>query len=151
MDILVVEDEMLIAMLVEEMLQDLGCRVVGPVSTLEDALARISRDHLDGALLEANLRGDSSSPAADELLGLHVPFLLVTGYLAARRRSAGAEGCATAQETIRFRSTRRPDGGGLRPRAGGRASGGRALKPDRRVPNGSVPWPPVQQDRAFRG
>jgi CheY-like chemotaxis protein len=80
MGILVFEDEMLIAMLVEEMLQDLGCRFVGPVSTLENALARISRDHLDGALLDANLRCESSSPAADELLGLHVPFLLVTGY-----------------------------------------------------------------------
>lgn len=78
--ILVVEDEMLIAMLVEEMLLDLRCEVVGPVSTLDDALAAIRQHRLDGALLDANLHGRSSSPVADALLSRAVPFLLVTGY-----------------------------------------------------------------------
>jgi CheY-like chemotaxis protein len=78
--ILVVEDEFLVAMLVEEMLQDLRCEIVGPISTLEEAIATVRQNHLDGALLDANLNGKISSPVADELLGHEVPFILVTGY-----------------------------------------------------------------------
>ena len=78
--ILVVEDEFLVAMLVEEMLQDLHCEIVGPISTLEEALATVRQNHLDGALLDANLNGKNSSPVADELMGHEVPFVLVTGY-----------------------------------------------------------------------
>jgi DNA-binding response OmpR family regulator len=78
--ILVVEDEFLVAMLVEEMLQDLHCEIVGPISTLEEAIATVRRNHLDGALLDANLNGKNSSPVADELRSHEVPFILVTGY-----------------------------------------------------------------------
>jgi CheY-like chemotaxis protein len=83
--ILVVEDEMLVAMLVVEMLQELQCEIVGPVSTVEGAIAVARTQRLDGALLDMNLRGTSSSPAADELLGRSVPFLLVTGYATSDR------------------------------------------------------------------
>ena len=78
--ILIVEDEFLVAMLVEEMLQDLRCEIVGPVSTLEEAVATVRQNRLDGALLDANLNGKNSSPVADELSGHEVPFILVTGY-----------------------------------------------------------------------
>jgi DNA-binding response OmpR family regulator len=78
--ILIVEDELLVAMLVEEMLQDLGCDIVGPVSNLEEAITTIRQSRLDGALLDTNLNGRNSSPAASELLGRGLPFLLVTGY-----------------------------------------------------------------------
>jgi DNA-binding response OmpR family regulator len=78
--ILVVEDEFLVAMLVEEMLQDLRCEVVGPISTLEEAVATVHQNHLDGVLLDANLNGKNASPVADELRGREVPFILVTGY-----------------------------------------------------------------------
>ncbi len=78
--ILIVEDEFLVAMLVEEMLQDLRCEIVGPISTLEEAIAIVRQNHLDGALLDANLNGRNASPVADELLGHEVPFILVTGY-----------------------------------------------------------------------
>jgi two-component SAPR family response regulator len=78
--ILIVEDEFLVAMLVEEMLQDLRCEIVGPVSTLEEAIATVRQNHLDGALLDVNLNGKNVSPVADELLGHEVPFILVTGY-----------------------------------------------------------------------
>ena len=74
--ILIVEDEFLVAMLVEEMLQDLRCEIVGPVSTLEEAVATVRQNRLDGALLDANLNGKNSSPVADELLGHEVPFIL---------------------------------------------------------------------------
>jgi hypothetical protein len=71
---LLVEDEFLLAMLVEDMLQNLRCEIVGPVSTLEEAGATVRQNRLDGALLDANLNGKNSSPVADELLG-HVPFI----------------------------------------------------------------------------
>jgi CheY-like chemotaxis protein len=78
--ILVVEDEMLIAMLIEQMLQELRCEVIGPVSSVGDAIGALRAGAVDGALLDMNLNGESSSPAADELLERKLPFLLVTGY-----------------------------------------------------------------------
>jgi DNA-binding response OmpR family regulator len=78
--ILVVEDEMLVAMLVEEMLGMLGCEVVGPAATLDEAVAAVRANRLDGALLDANLHGRDSSPVAEALRECGVPFLLVTGY-----------------------------------------------------------------------
>lgn len=78
--ILVVEDELLVAMLVEEMLQELGCEVVRTVSTVAEGIAAVRQNRLDGALLDGNLHGENSAPVADELLGRAVPFLLVTGY-----------------------------------------------------------------------
>ncbi len=78
--ILVVEDEMLIAMLIEQMLQELRCEVIGPVSSVEDAIGTVRACPIDGVLLDMNLNGESSSPAADEFLERKLPFLLVTGY-----------------------------------------------------------------------
>ena len=78
--ILVVEDELLVAMLVEEMLQELGCKIVQTTSTVEESITAVRQHHLDGALLDGNLSGENSSPVADELLGHAVPFLLVSGY-----------------------------------------------------------------------
>jgi DNA-binding response OmpR family regulator len=78
--ILVAEDEILVAMLVEEMLQELGCEIVATVSSVAEATAAVRRNNLDAALLDCNLNGENSSPVADELLGHAVPFLLVTGY-----------------------------------------------------------------------
>jgi DNA-binding response OmpR family regulator len=78
--ILVVEDELLVAMMIEDMLQTLGCDVVGPAATLEDALAAVEEQHFDAALLDANLRGQDSSPIAEALVERHIPFLLATGY-----------------------------------------------------------------------
>ena len=78
--ILVVEDEMLIAMLMEQMLQELRCEVIGPVSSVEEAIAAVRAHPPDGVLLDINLRGATSSPAAHEFIDRAVPFLLVTGY-----------------------------------------------------------------------
>jgi len=79
--ILVVEDEMMIAMLVEDMLLELGCSVVGPVHALAEALelAR-SEPGLDAALLDVNLAGQSVFPVADALREKGVPAVFSTGY-----------------------------------------------------------------------
>lgn len=78
--ILVVEDQFLIAMSHEEMLHALGCKIVGPVATVEQALAATRKERLDGALLDSNLDGKSILPAAETLARRGIPFILVTGY-----------------------------------------------------------------------
>ncbi|MET1755968.1 response regulator [Novosphingobium sp. RD2P27] len=79
--ILVVDDEMLVAMMLEDMLADLGYEVVGPCSTLNEALECASTEQLDCGIIDLNLgRGVLSTPVADVLNARGVPFLLATGY-----------------------------------------------------------------------
>ncbi|WP_020181299.1 response regulator [Methylopila sp. M107] len=78
--ILLVEDEAMIAMLVEDMLTDSGATVVGPASGVKAALDAISNHEIDGALLDVNLGGERSFEVADALASRNIPFVFVTGY-----------------------------------------------------------------------
>jgi two-component SAPR family response regulator len=78
--ILVVEDQFLPAALIEEILRELRCDILGPVSNLDAAIAAIRRGGFDAALLDINLKGRAATPAAEELAARKVPFILVTGY-----------------------------------------------------------------------
>ena len=78
--ILVVEDEVLIAVEIEERLQRLGCEIVGPVGRLERALELARTTALDGALLEVNIKGGLVYRVAEELLTREVPVVFSTGY-----------------------------------------------------------------------
>ena len=78
--ILVVEDEVLIGMMLETMLEDLGCQVVGLAASIDEALASVRQHTPDGVLLDMNMDGKSTRAVAEELLGRAMPFLLVTGY-----------------------------------------------------------------------
>lgn len=78
--ILVVEDEMMVAMLVEDMLEEFGCTVVGPAPSIASALRLIAAETIDGAMLDLNLAGHAAYPVADELARRGVPFIFVTGY-----------------------------------------------------------------------
>ena len=78
--ILVVEDEMLVSMLVEDMLGDLGCAVVGPAASLEEALALAGEAQIDIALLDVNLAGKAIYPVADVLKARGVPYIFASGY-----------------------------------------------------------------------
>jgi len=79
--ILVVEDEMMIAMLVEDMLAELGCSVVGPAHALDVALALARTETgLDAALLDVNLGGQPVFAVADALREKGVPAIFSTGY-----------------------------------------------------------------------
>ena len=78
--ILVVEDEVFIALEIEQRLQQLGCEVVGPVGRLERALELARTTALDGALLDVNIKGGVVYPVAEELLARKVPVVLSTGY-----------------------------------------------------------------------
>lgn len=78
--LLVVEDEYMVAEHIGMLMEGFGCDVAGPVATIEDALAVVNDGGLDGALLDANLNGDSSAPIAAALTAASVPFVVVTGY-----------------------------------------------------------------------
>jgi DNA-binding NtrC family response regulator len=78
--ILVVEDEALIAVMVEDMLAEMGSVVVGPAATIEKALALARAETLDGAVLDVNVRGERIDPVADVLAARGVPMLFATGY-----------------------------------------------------------------------
>jgi len=78
--VLLVEDEMLVAWLIEDMLADLGCAVIGPASSVNQALAMIDAEAVDAAVLDLNLNGQMSYPVADALAAHGVPFVISTGY-----------------------------------------------------------------------
>ena len=78
--ILIVEDEMLVAMNIEDMLLDLGHEVAGLASRLEPALSLAREAAFDVAMLDVNLAGEASFPVADALRERGIPFLFATGY-----------------------------------------------------------------------
>lgn len=79
--VLVVEDESLVAMLLETILEDMGCTPVGPASTVEEGLAMAEDpEPLDAALLDVNVAGQQVFPIADALTARGVPFVFSTGY-----------------------------------------------------------------------
>jgi CheY-like chemotaxis protein len=78
--ILVVEDELLIAMELESMLEDGGYEVLGPVTTVAAALAILTHQRPDACVLDFNLRGEHVTPVARVLKAEGVPFLLSSAY-----------------------------------------------------------------------
>ncbi len=80
MRVLVVEDEFLLAMMVEDILTDEGCIVVGPFARVAEALVAAAKEPVDLAILDVNVAGEKVFPVAEVLDGRGVPFLLLTGY-----------------------------------------------------------------------
>lgn len=80
--ILLIEDEALVAMLLEDMLVDRGCTVAAVAHYLEDALARIRDSALvfDAAILDLNLNGEVTFSVAEALAARGTPFVFATGY-----------------------------------------------------------------------
>jgi CheY-like chemotaxis protein len=79
--LLVAEDEALVSILLEDMLSELGCSVVGAAANVSGALEILRGSAtIDGAILDVNLGGQPIDPVADELAARNVPFLFVTGY-----------------------------------------------------------------------
>ena len=79
--ILIVEDEPLVAMMLQELLSDLGAQIVGPYGTLDEAFGALPRP-FDAALLDVNLAGTAIYPLADEIVRSGVPIVFLTGYQA---------------------------------------------------------------------
>ncbi len=78
--VLIVEDEMLVAMNIEDMLLALGHEVAGIAGRLAPALAPAGEGEFDLAMLDVNLAGEASFPVADVLRGRGIPFVFATGY-----------------------------------------------------------------------
>jgi CheY-like chemotaxis protein len=78
--ILLAEDEALIALEMKDILEGLGCEVVGPLSSIDRILEDAHREKLDGALLDVNLRGQQIFHVLPRLQALGVPLIITSGY-----------------------------------------------------------------------
>jgi PAS domain S-box-containing protein len=78
--VLIVEDEALVAMILEDQLADLGISVAGTCASVPDAMRAIENDPPQAAILDVNLRGQLVYPVADRLMDRGIPFVFVTGY-----------------------------------------------------------------------
>jgi len=78
--VLLVEDEALVAMMMEDLLTDLGIEVIGPYGSLAEAMVAARGGDFDAAILDVNLDGGTVYPLAHFLSEHDVPFAFVTGY-----------------------------------------------------------------------
>jgi CheY-like chemotaxis protein len=82
--ILIVEDEFMIAILLEDMLTELNCSIAGISANLTQALELIGSTEIDAAVLDVNLDGHDSFAVAAALVKRRIPFIFATGYGASR-------------------------------------------------------------------
>jgi len=78
--VLVVEDEALVAMMIQECLAEFGYQVIGPISTTTEAATKAKDGQFEAAVLDINLGDGAVYPIADILAARGVPFVFVTGY-----------------------------------------------------------------------
>ena len=78
--VLVVEDEPAISMLLEDMLDDLGCRVVGPAANIAEALTLAADEEIDLAVLDVNVGGKPIYPVVETLVARNIGLVFSTGY-----------------------------------------------------------------------
>lgn len=78
--ILLAEDEGLIAIELERMLENFGCDLVGPLSSVDQVLEAAQRGSFDGAILDVNLRGRQIFEIMPRLQELGMPIIIASGY-----------------------------------------------------------------------
>lgn len=78
--VLLVEDEFLILAMLCDMITDAAAVVVGPATTVDEALQLAKAAEMDAAILDMNLNGQWSDPVAETLVGRGIPFVFTTGY-----------------------------------------------------------------------
>lgn len=78
--VLIADDELLCAMVLEEEVQDMGGEVIGPVSRVGDIVETARRERVDIAVLDINMKGQLSYAAAMELVMAGVPVVFMSGY-----------------------------------------------------------------------
>ncbi len=78
--ILLLEDDLLLAMDMEDHLLDCGYRIVGPFGRIVDALDAIPRNELTGAIVDLNLHGELSFPVIEALKQRSIPVIVCSGY-----------------------------------------------------------------------
>ena len=82
--ILLVEDEMLVSMMLEDVLGEEGCEIVGPAARLGKAVALASNEPIDAAILDLNVASEEVYPVAEVLTDRRIPFAFVSGYGSSR-------------------------------------------------------------------
>jgi DNA-binding response OmpR family regulator len=78
--ILVVEDEAAVCMMIEDMVLDFGCEVVGPAATFDQAMHLARQEEFDAAVLDIRIGQNAVYPIADLMRSRGIPFLFSTGY-----------------------------------------------------------------------
>ena len=78
--VFIAEDDDLILMVLEDILDELGCNVVGTAGSVKAALTAIDRPPYDVAIVDVKLNDGSVEPFADELAKRNIPFALATGF-----------------------------------------------------------------------
>ena len=78
--VLVCEDEAVVALLLEDMLEDIGCQLVGSAASLEEAKRLAQSTEADAAILDVNLSGQEIFPVAESLEARRIPLIFATGY-----------------------------------------------------------------------
>jgi CheY-like chemotaxis protein len=78
--VLIVEDDVMIRMLIEDMLNDLGFAVAAEAAKVHEALAALKSTDIDVAILDVNLSGETTGPVAEALAAQGTPFVFATGY-----------------------------------------------------------------------
>ena len=78
--VLILEDEFFLADDLARALRDAGGEPVGPVATIEQAVAIVENERLDAAILDLNLRGEMASDFAEHLAATELPCVIVSGY-----------------------------------------------------------------------
>lgn len=78
--LLIVEDEALVAMMIQDVVCDAGAEVVGPAANVDMAMSVLRTQAVDGAILDVNLSGQRIDPVADALRARKIPFVFLTGY-----------------------------------------------------------------------
>jgi DNA-binding NarL/FixJ family response regulator len=78
--LLIVEDEYLLAREMADYFEDIGAEIVGPVGTVEQALALIASSPIQIAVLDVNLRDERVYPVANDLTSKKIPFVFASGY-----------------------------------------------------------------------
>jgi len=78
--VLIIEDESIVAMMIEDLIVDMGHEVVGTAGRLEQALSLAQETAVDFAIVDVNLNGEHTYPVAEALKTRGVPFVFATGY-----------------------------------------------------------------------
>lgn len=77
--VLIVEDESLIAMMLEDFLDSMGHQIAGTCESVPEAMSRVGEGGFDVAILDVNLKGERIWPVADLLRDMGIPYILATG------------------------------------------------------------------------
>ncbi len=99
--ILVVDDEPLIAIMLQDWLNEIGFKTVGPACNIADALRLVGSEIIDAAILDVSVGNSDTVPVARALKEKLVPFIYLTGHVNFRLPTV-IEGAPVATKPVDF-------------------------------------------------